>query len=303
MAKTSVVTLDLNFQGRVQTIAAYLVHHADGAVLVDCGSGSTIEALQAGLAANGMTAHDVSHVLLTHIHLDHAGAAGWFAEQGAKILVHPAGAPHLTDPKKLLRSARRIYGDRMSSLWGKFVPVPESNIVVPRDEEEIRIGGLRFLAINTPGHAKHHYAYILEDVCFSGDVGGVRVPGFPYVRIPMPPPELDLEKWRASVKRMRALKFSRIAPTHFGIFDDAGWQLQALEQGIDETTLWLENIMRTEPNIDELRSRFLAWANEEGLRRGLRADGIESYDLANPLGMSADGLFRYWHNVRNAATA
>ncbi|MFH1183507.1 MAG: MBL fold metallo-hydrolase [Chloroflexota bacterium] len=303
MAQTRVVTLDLNFQGMAQAIAVYLIRHADGAVLVECGPGSTIEALQVGLAASGMTPRDITHVLLTHIHLDHAGAAGWLAAQGAMIHVHPVGAPHLIDPEKLLRSARRIYGDRMESLWGEFVPVPAARIVVPRDGEELRIGALRFISLDTPGHAEHHYAYLLGDLCFSGDIGGVRIPGFPYLRIPMPPPELHFEKWRASLQRLRALKFNRIAPTHFGVFDDAAWQLQTAERAIDETTRWLEEIMRLEPDVDGLRRQFMDRMSAEGLRLGLSEDVVKAYDLANPLGMSADGLFRYWHKVRNAASA
>jgi glyoxylase-like metal-dependent hydrolase (beta-lactamase superfamily II) len=301
LAKTGVITLDLNFQGKAQTVAAYLLRHADGAVLVECGSGSTIKALEAGLAANGLTARDVTHVLLTHIHLDHAGAAGWFATRGARILVHPVGAPHLADPVKLLRSARRIYGDQMGTLWGEFVPVPESSMLIPRDGEEIRIGSLRFVAIDTPGHAEHHYCYLLEDTCFTGDVGGVRIPGFPLVRLPMPPPELHFEKWRASVERLQALNFGHIAPTHFGVFDDAAWHLQAVREELDKTERWLEAVMRADPDVDKLRRLFLDWANSEGIRNGLSEEAVRMHALANPLGMSAGGLFRYWHKVRNAA--
>ena len=303
MAKAPVIALDLKFQGMPQAIAVYLIRHADGAVLVECGPGSTIDALQAGLSANGLTSRDVTHVLLTHIHLDHSGSAGWLAMQGAKIYVHPVGAPHLLNPEKLLRSARRIYGDEMDALWGEIIPVPASGLVSPLDGEEIRIGGLRFTPIDTPGHAEHHYSYVLEDLCFTGDVGGIRIPGFPYVRLPMPPPELHLEKWQASIERLQALRFSRIAPTHFGVFEDAGWHLQQLKDAIGDTLRWLEAEMRADPDVEELRRRFLAWMHEDDLRLGMSAEAIKSHALANPLGMSADGLFRYWHKVRNAATA
>lgn len=303
MAKTDVVTLDLNFQGMPRAIAAYLVRHGSGAVLVESGPGSTVDALVQGLKVNGFTPGDITHVLLTHIHLDHAGAAGWLAGHGAQIFVHPVGAPHLKDPEKLLRSARRIYGDQMDALWGEFIPVPESSLTVPVDGEELDIGGLRFVPIDTPGHAEHHYAYLFEDLCFTGDVGGVRIPGFPYLRIPMPPPELHLEKWRTSVRHLKALKLGRVAPTHFGIFDDPEWQLGAVLRAIDETLAWLDGVMRDDPDVEELRRRFVTSSNEEGLRQGLSQQAIRSYDLANPLGMSADGLFRYWHKVRNAAAA
>lgn len=303
MAKTDIVTLDLNFQGMRQAIAAYLVRRGDSAVLIECGPGSTVDALTDGLKANGLRPQDITHVLLTHIHLDHAGAAGWLAQHGAQIHVHPVGAPHLKEPEKLLRSARRIYGDQMDTLWGEFIPVPESRLTVPKDGEELQIGGLRFVPIDTPGHAEHHYSYVFEDLCFTGDVGGVRIPGFPYLRIPMPPPELHLEKWRASVRRLHALNCNRLAPTHFGIYEDADWQLESVIEAIDETLGWLQGIMRDDPDVEELRRRFVTWCNEEGVRHGLSPEAIRSYDLANPLGMSADGLFRYWHKVRKAAAA
>lgn len=303
MAKTDIVTLDLNFQGMPHAIAAYLVRSGTAAVLIECGPGSTVDALTRGLEANGLRPQDITHVLLTHIHLDHAGAAGWLAGMGAQIHVHPVGAPHLVDPEKLLRSARRIYGEQMDALWGEFIPVPESRLTIPMDGDELQIGGLRFVAIDTPGHAEHHYSYAFEDLCFTGDVGGVRIPGFPYLRIPMPPPELHLEKWQASVRRLQALKCARLAPTHFGIFEDAAWQLQAVTQAIDETIGWLESTMRDDPDVEELRRRFVTWCNEDGIRHGLSQEAIRSYDLANPLGMSADGLHRYWHKVRKAAPA
>ena len=176
MASTRVVTLDLNFQGRPHAIAAYLIRHSDGAVLIESGPGSTLSSLQAGLANEGLSPHDLTHVLLTHIHLDHAGAAGWIAQQGAQIIVHPVGAPHMLHPEKLLASAARIYGDRMQTLWGEFLPVPEDKLRVVEDGEQIVIGNSEFIPINTPGHAEHHYAYLFrskdhtEDICFCGDV-------------------------------------------------------------------------------------------------------------------------------------
>ena len=176
MAPTRIVTLDLNFQGRRQAIASYLIRSGDAVVLIESGPGSTLPGLEAGLAKERLSPRDVTHVLLTHIHLDHAGAAGRLAQQGAEIYVHPVGAPHMLNPEKLLASAARIYGNRMESLWGEFVPVPEEKLHVVRDDEEIEIGELRFRPVNTPGHAGHHYAYIFEDICFSGDVGGVRIP-------------------------------------------------------------------------------------------------------------------------------
>lgn len=300
MAQTLISTIDLNFQGKAQAIASYLVRHSTGVVLIESGPGSTLAKLQSGLADLGFSPRDVTHVLLTHIHLDHAGAAGWLARQGAQIIVHPVGAPHMLNPEKLLASAARIYGDRMESLWGGFLPVPEDRLRVVQDAQEIVVGALHFVPVNTPGHAEHHYAYLFEDLCFSGDVGGVRIPGYQYLRVPMPPPELNLERWHASLARLRREKFSRIAPTHFGIFDDPEWQLTAVERGLDAAGKWLDRVMPGNPPVDELRTSFTQWMESQGRAQGLSADAIRSYELANPLGMSADGLHRYWNKVRMA---
>ncbi|MFN2121637.1 MAG: MBL fold metallo-hydrolase [Anaerolineales bacterium] len=298
MADTDIVTLDLNFQKSPHAIACYLIKHSTGAVLVECGPGSTLEELKTGLGRLGLAPSDVTHVLLTHIHLDHAGAAGWLARRGAQIFVHPVGAPHLISPERLLSSARRIYGDRMDELWGEFLPVPEARITVPADGEEIDVGGRRFVPIDTPGHAEHHYAYLFEGTCFSGDVGGVRVLPHRYLRVPMPPPELDLEKWRRSLARLRREAFDRIAPTHFGIHSDPQWQLQAVERGLDEAERWMEHAMQEQPAIEALRTAFEGWMDEEGRQEKLSEHGLQAYRLANPPGMSADGLLRYWTKVR-----
>ena len=300
MAQTRIVTLDLNFQGRPHAIASYLIRSGNSVVLVESGPGSTLAGLEAGLAKEGLSPPDVTHVLLTHIHLDHAGAAGWLARQGAQIYVHPVGAPHMLNPEKLLASATRIYGDRMELLWGEFLPVPEDKLIVPNDAQEIEIGDLRFVPINTPGHAEHHYVYLFEDVCFSGDVGGVRIPGYQYLRIPMVPPELNLERWHASIKRLRQEKFARIAPTHFGIHDDPEWQLRAVEKSLDDSERWLEQVMSEDPSlpIEVLRQSFSEWMTEQGVEMGLSEDVMNAFQVANPPGMSADGLLRYWKKVK-----
>ena len=299
MATTRVITLDLNFQGRPHAIAVYLIQQADAVVLIESGPGSTLPALEAGLAKEGLSPADVTHVLLTHIHLDHAGAAGWLAKQGAQIFVHEIGAPHMLNPEKLIASATRIYGERMDTLWGEFLPVPENQLNVPKDAEVIVIGNLKFLPIHTPGHAEHHFSYLFEDIMFCGDVGGVRIPGYPYLRVPMPPPELHLERWHESILRLRKEKFSRIAPTHFGIFDDVGWHLNEMEKGLDSAEHWMEQVMPSEPPIEELRQSFTDWMMAEGQKMGLEEEVIKAYELANPLGMSADGILRYWKKVRS----
>jgi glyoxylase-like metal-dependent hydrolase (beta-lactamase superfamily II) len=303
MAQTHIFTLDLKFQGRSSAIASYLIRSQDAVILIESGPGSTRPGLEAGLSEEGLSPRDVTHVLLTHIHLDHAGAAGWLARQGAEIYVHPVGAPHMLNPDKLLASATRIYGDRMESLWGEFLPVPKSQLNIPQDSEAIAIGNLRFIPIDTPGHAEHHYAYLFEDVCFSGDVGGVRIPGYQYLRVPMVPPELHLQRWRESMQRLRKEKLTRIAPTHFGIYDDPEWQLRQVEKGLDEAERWLEQTMSEDPPppIEAMRQGFTELMELQALEMGLNEAVMSAYQLANPPGMSADGLLRYWKKVRMAA--
>jgi glyoxylase-like metal-dependent hydrolase (beta-lactamase superfamily II) len=298
---TAVKILDLNFQGQRGAIASYLVRHSTGAVLIESGPGSTMPALSSGLAAYGLTPRDVTHVFLTHIHLDHAGAAGMLASQGAQIVVHPAGAPHLANPEKLLASATRIYGDQMDRLWGKFRPVPVAQLYTPTDGEEIVVGALRFVVLFTPGHAEHHIVYGFEDIGFTGDVGGVRLQGYRYIRAPMPPPELHFGKWRDSIARMRAQEFRRIAPTHFGFFDDVDWHWSALQHCLDGAEKWLEGQMKSELSLEQLRSSFNGWMANEAAQARLDAETLQAFMLSNPTGMSADGLLRYWHKRRTPA--
>lgn len=300
MANSRIVTIDLNFQKKTQAIASYLIRHGDGAILVETGPGSTLPALEAGLSAQGFSTRDVTHVFVTHIHLDHSGASGFLAKQGAQVVVHPNGAAHLVNPEKLIASAARIYGDRMDQLWGEILPVPQEQLTVPKDAEEIVIGNLRFLPVNTPGHAEHHYSYIFEDVCFSGDVGGVRIPGFQYLRAPMPPPELHFGRWRESLARLKSLKFKRIAPTHFGVFNDVDWHLSTLDETLAAMEAWLDQVMAREPSIEELRAEFTQWMERESREKNLSADVVQAYSLSNPVAMSADGLMRYWRKFRGS---
>ena len=229
-----IYTIDLNFNGIAGAIACYLTPHQDGAVLIECGPGSTIPHLVEGIENNGFIIDDITDVLLTHIHLDHAGAAGWLSRQGATIHVHPVGAPHMKDPKKLIASATRIYGDMMDTLWGEFLPVRPQKLNILTDGEDLSISNLNFHPVDTPGHANHHYVYFLDKLCFSGDIGGVRLTGTHHIRVPMPPPEFILESWQDSVgfliKELSRGSLSHIAPTHFGIFSDQHWHLSSIKK-------------------------------------------------------------------------
>ncbi len=295
-------TIDLNFRGAAGTIAVYLIPHPHGAALVECGPGSSIPELLSGIAALGLQPSQITDVLLTHIHLDHGGAAGWWAGQGARIHVHPVGAPHLVNPEKLLTSAGRIYGDSMQTLWGDFLPVPEDKLVIHQDNEAFEVEGLQFRALDVPGHAYHHFAYIYqEQVCFTGDIGGVRVGGMRHIRLPMPPPELNLALWQQSARRLQAEQqkgsFSRIAPTHFGIFDDPDWHIQTLCQSLDEIETWMNRVMPSGPSLDDLNRLFQELTRQESQISGLVPQTLQQFEIANPSWMSAQGIYRYWHKV------
>ncbi len=291
--------IDLKFLGMPGAIATYLIPNQGGAALIECGPASTIQNLEAELAAIGYAPEDITDVLLTHIHLDHAGAAGYLARRGARIHVHPVGAPHLRNPEKLLASAGRIYGDQMDYLWGKTLPVPEERLHVVKDGECVEIGGLSIRAVDTPGHANHHYVYLLKDICFSGDIGGVRLAGLPHIRLPMPPPEFHLESWCQSLKKLRAETFNFIAPTHFGIYSDPEWHLDTLEEALDEVQTWMEAVMPKGLPLEKLNEEFLRWTRQRSLTAGINPEILETYEAANPSWMSTLGIQRYWEKYRS----
>jgi glyoxylase-like metal-dependent hydrolase (beta-lactamase superfamily II) len=290
----SIIPIDLKFLGRNQTIAAYLIPLINGAALVETGPGSTCEELTNQLKLYGYKPSDISHVFLTHIHLDHAGAAGWLAKQGAQIFVHPVGEAHLKNPEKLLASASRIYGDKMDLLWGEFLPVPSEKISVVLDQEQVISGDLTFTAIHTPGHAEHHISWLFEDTCFTGDIGGVRMPGFSYVRLPIVPPEFHLGKWRDSLIRLEEFGFGNIAPTHFGIFEDTKLHLKKARQMVEEIEQWMDNIIRDDIPIESLREQYVTFLNNQGEISGVGEEALRLYEIANPTWIGADGIHRYW---------
>jgi len=295
-------TIDLNFLGRTGTIGTYLVPHSKGSILIETGPSSTSDNLVAALDNLGYGIQDITDVFLTHIHLDHAGAVGWLARHGAQIHVHENGAPHLIHPEKLLASAGRLYGDRMDSLWGEFIPVPQDHLSIMHDQEVIQIGDLSILALDVPGHANHHLVYLIGDACFSGDIGGIRLSPRAYISLPMPPPDLHLEKWRVSIQRIQQASPRRIIPTHFGIYMDAEWQLQAVLDGLDEVEAWMEAIMPLTSSLEDLRQRFTEFEQMQAEKYGVERAIVEAQQIANPSFMSADGILRYWNKYRKPAT-
>lgn len=296
---STIFPIDLHFKGVEGAIAAYLLPHSGGAALVECGPGSTLSALQAALQAHGYTVGNVSDVFLTHIHLDHAGAAGWLARQGARVHVHANGAAHLLNPEKLLASAQRIYGEMMGELWGDFLPVPPEQLNVLEDNATIECGNLRLRALDTPGHANHHLCYLVDGTCFTGDVGGVRMAGLPHVRLPTPPPEFHIETWRATLQRLRGEEIRRLAPTHFGFYSDVAWHFAAIERALNEIEAWMLALLPTQPTTDELHTKFIAWSSAAFLRDGLDERWLNVFEVGSPSTMSADGIARYWKKHRS----
>ncbi len=285
-------TVDLHFQGTPQVIACYVIEATGGLVIVDPGPYSTWDRLTVGLDRLGYRVEDVRHVLLTHIHFDHAGAAWAFAQRGAQIHVHPLGYGHLLNPARLWRSAARIYGDAaMETLWGEMQPVGEARLGTWSDGETTRLGGLSVTAHHSPGHAKHHIAWqVGGEALFLGDVGGVRIERGP-VEPPCPPPDIDIEAWRGSIARLRGVKgVSGLYPTHFGrLRIEANLHFDELLGKIDR---WSEYIRENRAQGREQLGRgFEAMVDEE---RRQTPTYVSAYRLANPTSMSVDGLLRYW---------
>ena len=288
--------IDLNFQGQPAIIASYVLRGPAGVALIETGPASSYPALKAGLADLGIELAQITDILLTHIHLDHAGAAGWLArETGATVHVHAVGAAHLVDPGKLLASARRIYGADMDRLWGETIAVAAGQVHALADGEVIDAAGLRITAVDTPGHAWHHMAYLLDGRCFTGDVAGVHFPALPHVRVPTPPPEIDLPAWRRSLARLRALRPDQLLPTHFGPVElDTLSHLQAVEQQLEAAARFVQARWQAGEESETIIAAYKLWVAHAALDDGAREEDIDHYELIVPSEMCVQGLVRYW---------
>jgi glyoxylase-like metal-dependent hydrolase (beta-lactamase superfamily II) len=294
MSNTQILTLDLGFKNLPKTIASYLITGSDGLLLVETGPASTLPNLRAQLAVYGYRSSDIKHVLVTHIHLDHAGAAGWLAQEGAQIYVHHVGAPHLVDPSRLLHSAGRIYGDQMKALWGETVAAPADRVTAVYDGEIIDVAGLQITAIDTPGHAWHHLTYRLDDIAFTGDAAGIHIPDTQLVDLPAPPPEFKLEVWDKTIDRLLVENLTAIYPTHFGRVEDPNKQLELLRTIMHEATEFVRRCMEAQQDRDSIVAAYVTWMQDRARATGLSEYAIQQFDAANPLYMSVDGIMRYW---------
>jgi glyoxylase-like metal-dependent hydrolase (beta-lactamase superfamily II) len=293
--------LDTFHLGRAGIIAATALETNDGVLLFDVGAESTFSILLSELNKRGFAPHDVRHALLSHIHFDHAGAAWRFAESGTTIYVHPRGAPHLLDPAKLVASATRLFGDEMERLWGKFAPVPAERLRVLEDGDSVHIGEINVRAIATPGHASHHHVYHWEGNVFGGDVAGVRLGSGPPIP-PFVPPELNIEQWRQSIAKIRALNPARLFLPHFGLISERiEWHLDALDERVVRWSEWFRQRLRDGANETQLTSEFAEYEAADLRRGGARAEDVHDYEHADPSYMAVPASERYWRKVHPEA--
>jgi len=280
--------LDLLHLGDARRIGVYLVETDDGLALFDCGPTTCVPALREALEARGVELGDIRHLLLSHIHLDHAGAAGVLVREHPGLTVHVSevGLPHLVDPSKLESSARRLYGDAFDGLWGELAPVPAANVRPVGDS----VVGLA--CFPTTGHARHHVAYLHEDgTLYAGDAAGVRIEPGRFTYAPTVPPETDLEAWERTLDELERREPRRLALIHFGMFHDVQRHVAALRETMHE---WGERVAH---GMDE--ATFVAAAR--GDVAAAEPGEVEVYDRAAPYWHCYLGLERYWRKRAEAA--
>ena len=291
--------VDLRFRGSPNVIATAVVNSGGGVALVDPGPASCLDALELGLNGIGIRFADVTHILLTHVHLDHGGSTGTLVRRypQLKVFVHERGAPHLVDPTRLVRSATRLWGDQMYALWGEIAPVPAANIVtldLSTEATRIEAGGRPLDVRYTPGHASHHISFFdrSSGVAFVGDVAGVRVTGR-YVRPPTPPPDIDVELWIESAARVEAWDPDTLFLTHFGPSSPVRPHMQSFVENLQVAAEWVRRSL-IEPGSDDEKARCYAeWVDRE-LQRHLSDAEILPHRVGAPFEVSWLGLARYW---------
>ena len=271
--------LDLHHLGEERVIGVYLLETDDGLALQDCGPSTCIPALKERLSERGLALTDLRHLLLSHIHLDHAGAAGTLVREhpGLQVHVSEIGAPHVVDPSRLEASARRLYEDEFDSLWGELAPVPEQNVHVVGD----RVLGLE--CFPSPGHAAHHVCYLAADgTLYAGDAAGVRIMPDRHIWPVAPPPEIDLDAWERTIDELELRAPERLALIHFGVVDQPRDHLRRLRR---QLRLWAQRVRQ---GMDE--DEFV-----EAARADIEDEGEAwYYERAAPLWQSYRGLRRYW---------
>lgn len=300
--------IDVEYLGHPQGIASCLLESDGQMALVDPGPSTSLPMLREKLRKQGVELTDLNALLLTHIHLDHAGATGTLLHENPRlrVYVHESGAHHLADPSKLLASATRLYGGAMDRLFGEFLPVPAEHIESLRGGEEIRIGSRRFSVLYTPGHASHHVTYFEEAAghAFVGDTSGIRIEGHSFVLPVTPPPDIDIERWHESMDLILSRNPSRLFLTHFGWSENPAEHFDELRERL---TRWAAHIRdgldpagSVDVETDKLRAKeFSGWAAGE-LSRSLTTEQSRRYVSTGGLDLSWLGLARYWRKRRDA---
>lgn len=286
--------IDTKMHGFEGVTASFLLQGQKTA-LVETGPKNRVDNVLSALRALGADELDV--IVVTHIHLDHAGAAGTLAGlfPSAKVFVHEVGAPHLVDPTKLWSSASRIYGDRMEALWGGIDPIPRDRIQVVGDGDKIDLGDRSLHAIETPGHAYHHHAFLDDGTgtLFTGDAIGVRLPGIDMVRPATPPPEFHLEKAVASIERIRAVRPESLCLTHFGPADRSVDEI--CDQGIESLNAWAQWVRDGRAESSELDdvARTVRAAAVAAFEDALEPDQVDRLEQTTSYRMNTMGYMRY----------
>jgi glyoxylase-like metal-dependent hydrolase (beta-lactamase superfamily II) len=287
--------IDVRQRDRERVIGAWDL----GGAIVDPGPESRIEILLEGLT------EEPRALLLTHIHLDHAGATGALVERFPKleVWVHERGAPHLVDPTKLLASARRIYRDRMGPLWGRVVPVPEQNVRVLEGGEALDVAGRRLAVEYTPGHASHHVVYFDETdgTAYVGDVAGVRIPPSDLVQPPTPPPDIDVPAWARSIDLVAEREPRCLALTHFGWVEEPLPHLERTKQALYEQAELARRMLDEHGDADQAGRAFVAEVSRLSEERS-DAETAAALEVGSPIEQRWMGLRRYWEKQAESAT-
>lgn len=290
--------IDLDFLGYPDIIATAVLHGPAGVALIDPGPSTSLDNLRRGLERKGIEMRDVRQLLLTHIHLDHAGSTGTLVKEWPhlEVFVHERGAPHLAEPVKLLASAGRLYGQDMKRLWGEILPVPAERLRILKGGERITAGGRQIEVAYTPGHASHHVSFFEPSagIAFVGDTAGIRRGNGVYVMPAAPPPDIDMERWRESEARILAWSPDTLFLTHFGPFHGARPHFQQL---MDRLAEWSRIVRRLLADggltEDQRQDHFVADVTQE-LRRVVGLREAELYGRAGSFHYSWQGLSRYW---------
>jgi len=301
-----ITTLDDNWTGRARSIATALVESDGHRAIVDPGPGSTLDTLRKELRDHGVSPTDLDAILLTHIHLDHAGATGALVRENPKlaVYVHKLGAPHVIDPSKLLASAARLWPNgELERLFGEAVPVPAENLRILEGGETITLGARKIDVAYTPGHASHHVSYFenLEGVAFVGDTTGIRIEGHSFVMPATPPPDIDLKIWDTSFATILERLPTRLFLTHFGFSENPAAHIAQFRQRLHHWMEMTEKILQTARDDAQAMDSFMASARAE-IAQHLPAEDIDQYVQTAGLNLSFLGLARHARKRAQAAS-